>query len=338
MASRCEKENRPRTIVYVLMNSHILRTLSKSITLLSTLALGVSLTACGSPTNPTPSEKQTDTSESSIKGAALVGVTAEGQPGQKPTITFKTPFKVTDKSSVVLQEGDGENIKAGDRLCVRSIAISAKDGKELDSTWEKGEPDCQIVVDRKTYPAFYDKFLKMKVNGTIGIGIDDNTSADKKSNSYIMALTVVSKSKALTRATGKPVSDIPADLPKVTLDEHGKPSLHLNGYQPSGKLVAQPLIKGSGPAVKGTQSVSVQYTGWLASNGKQFDSSWDRGEPADFSLDGVVKGWKEGLTNQTVGSQVLIVIPPELGYGAQQQKEIPANSTLIFVVDILSAY
>ncbi|BDR54053.1 peptidylprolyl isomerase [Bombiscardovia apis] len=321
------------------MNSHNFRPILKGVALLSTLALGMSLASCGNPPNPTPSQMKSDSNQSTKKGPALIGVTAEGKLGQKPKINFKTPFKVTDKSSAVLQEGDGEALKDGDRLCVRSVAVSAKDGKELDSTWEKGEPDCQIVVNEKSYPAYYDQFIKMKVNGTIGVGIDDNTAANKDTNSYIMALTVVSKSKALTRAEGKAVTDIPSNLPKITLDSTGKPSIDLNGYQPpAGRLVVQPLIKGDGPEVKSTQSVSAHYTGWLASDGKQFDSSWDKGQPADFSLDGVVKGWKEGLSGQTVGSQVLLVIPPELGYGKEAKSGIPANSTLIFVVDILSAY
>jgi peptidylprolyl isomerase len=320
------------------MNSNLLKTICKGTALVSTLALGITLTACGVLTNPTPSEQADSSSSSAGKENALVGVTAEGKPGEKPKISFKTPLSVKDKSSAILQEGDGEKLEDGDRLCVRSVAVSAKDGKEIDSTWGKGEPDCQIVVNNKTYPAYYDEFIKMKVHGTIGVGVSDNTTADKDKTSYVMALTVISKSKAITRADGTKVENIPSNLPQVTLDDKGKPSLHLNNYKPSGGMVIQPLIKGNGPNVTSTQSVSVQYTGWLASDGKQFDSSWDKGEPIDFGLDAVIKGWKDGLTGQPVGSQVLLVIPPELAYGSQARPGIPADSTLIFVVDILSAY
>ena len=68
----------------------------------------------------------------------------------------------------------------------------------------------------------------------------------------------------------------------------------------------------------------MNYTGWLW-DGTQFDSSWDRGEPATFALTGVIAGWTQGLVGQTVGSQVLLVIPPDLGYGDQASETIPAG-------------
>ena len=70
-----------------------------------------------------------------------------------------------------------------------------------------------------------------------------------------------------------------------------------------------------------------------------FDSSWSRGAPATFSIGtgGVIPGWDKGLVGKKVGSRVLLVVPPADGYGAQAQGKIPANSTLVFVVDILDA-
>ena len=123
----------------------------------------------------------------------------------------------------------------------------------------------------------------------------------------------------------------------VLCTEDGKPSIDMNGYKGSDSLISQDLIKGKGAVVKDTQSVVAHYTGWLL-DGTQFDSSWDRGQSSAFSLDSVIKGWKQGLAGHTVGSQVLLVVPPSLGYGNKDQEKIPANSTLVFVVDILAAY
>ena len=269
----------------------------------------------------------------------MQGVSASGKLGSKPDISFKTPFKVENQTHQVIQNGDGEVIRDGDRVCTRSLALDAKTGKVINSTWDQSSPECSIVISKKSIPAYYDTFKGLKVNSTVAVGIDESGSGSSKATeSYIMALTFVSRSKNLTRAQGQKVTDLPSDLPKISLDDKGKPSLDLNGYQPKGGLVVQPLIKGKGAKVGQHQSVSANYTGWLASDGKQFDSSWDRGQASDFSLDQVVKGWQQGLAGQTVGSQVLLVIPPELGYGSQKQQSIPANSTLIFVVDILAAY
>ena len=295
---------------------------------MTALALCLGLSACGG-----------ESDGGGHSGDTMQGVSASGKPGSKPDISFKTPFKVENQTHQVIQEGNGEVIRDGDRVCTRSLALDAKTGKVINSTWDKSSPECSIVISRKSIPAYYDTFKGLKVNSTVAVGIDESGSGNSQAtDSYIMALTFVSRSKNLTRAQGQKVTDLPSDLPRISLDDKGKPSLDLNGYKPKAGLVVQPLIKGRGAKVGEHQSVSANYTGWLASDGKQFDSSWDRGQASDFSLDQVVKGWQQGLAGQTVGSQVLLVIPPELGYGSQKQQSIPANSTLIFVVDILAAY
>ena len=296
--------------------------------IMTALALCLGLSACGGRSDG-----------GSHSGDTMQGVSASGKLGSKPDISFKTPFKVENQTHQVIQEGNGEVIRDGDRVCTRSLALDAKTGKVINSTWDKSSPECSIVISKKSIPAYYDTFKGLKVNSTVAVGIDESGSGSSQAtDSYIMALTFVSRSKDLTRAQGQKVTDLPNDLPKISLDDKGKPSLDLNGYKPEAGLVVQPLIKGKGAKVGQHQSVSANYTGWLASDGKQFDSSWDRGQASDFSLDQVVKGWQQGLAGQTVGSQVLLVIPPDLGYGSQKQQSIPANSTLIFVVDILAAY
>lgn len=313
--------------------------LFKAVTAVCTMALCIGVSACGSNSD-TKSAKSDSTSSSSSKKTnmhQIAGVTAKGELGKKPTISFKTPMTVEDNSYVVLQKGDGAQIEDGDRVCSQGIAVSVKDGSELASTWEKNTPDCSTVVtsDTSQMPEDYYKIFKsLKINSTVAFGVNDSNSS---STSYLMVLTLVSKSKDLKKATGEKVADVPANLPKVTLAKNGKPSIDMNGYKGSDSLVSQDLIKGKGAVVKDTQTVVAHYTGWLL-DGTQFDSSWDRGQSSTFSLDGVIKGWKQGLAGHTVGSQVLLVVPPSLGYGDKEQEKIPANSTLVFVVDILAAY
>lgn len=83
-------------------------------------------------------------------------------------------------------------------------------------------------------------------------------------------------------------------------------------------------------------TVSVNYTGWT-SDGTKFDSSFDRGQPADFQLSGVVPGFGEGILSMRVGGERKLIIPPKLGYADQppQGSGIPANATLVFVVDLI---
>ncbi|MFD0346804.1 FKBP-type peptidyl-prolyl cis-trans isomerase [Kitasatospora aburaviensis] len=99
------------------------------------------------------------------------------------------------------------------------------------------------------------------------------------------------------------------------------------------------LIKGEGKQVKAGQTLVVQYTGVLWSNGQQFDSSWSHGgaQALQIGTGSVIEGWDKGLVGQTVGSRVELVVPPALGYKDQAQGAVPANSTLVFVIDILEA-
>jgi peptidylprolyl isomerase len=84
--------------------------------------------------------------------------------------------------------------------------------------------------------------------------------------------------------------------------------------------------------------VSVQYVGVNFSNGQQFDASWDSGQPFEFPLGGgsVIPGWDQGVEGMKVGGRRELIIPPDLGYGAQgQPPDIPPNETLVFVIDLL---
>jgi FKBP-type peptidyl-prolyl cis-trans isomerase len=95
------------------------------------------------------------------------------------------------------------------------------------------------------------------------------------------------------------------------------------------------LIQGNGPKPSAQDTVRVHYKGTLI-NGTEFDSSYSRGEPIEFPLNGVIKGWTEGLQLMSTGSTYRLFIPSDLAYGAQSPSQlIPPNSTLIFEVELL---
>ncbi len=93
---------------------------------------------------------------------------------------------------------------------------------------------------------------------------------------------------------------------------------------------------GTGASPRMDQQVTVHYTGKLASNGTVFDSSVQRGQPATFAMTGVIKGFSEGLLTMKVGGKRTVFIPAALGYGARVQGPIPANSDLIFELELIA--
>ena len=104
-------------------------------------------------------------------------------------------------------------------------------------------------------------------------------------------------------------------------------------------LVTKDLVPGTGQTVKAGQTVTVNYVGVLYKTGKEFDSSWKTGQPATFPLTagGVIQGWVQGIPGMKVGGRRELIIPASLAYGkAGRPPTIPANSPLVFVVDLLS--
>jgi len=104
-----------------------------------------------------------------------------------------------------------------------------------------------------------------------------------------------------------------------------------------GSLVSQDLVIGTGATAATGDTVTVNYVGTLT-DGSKFDSSYDRNQPFTFKLGAgqVIAGWDQGVVGMRVGGKRRLTIPPNLGYGSQRNGPIPASSTLIFEIELLS--
>jgi len=121
-------------------------------------------------------------------------------------------------------------------------------------------------------------------------------------------------------------------------DMDSKPAVAIPAGDPPADLQIEDLEIGEGDEAKAGNDVLVHYVGVAWSDGKQFDSSWDRGQPAEFpvGVGQLIKGWDEGLVGVPVGSRVQLDIPAELAYGENATGGRPAGD-LRFVVDVLAA-
>lgn len=136
-------------------------------------------------------------------------------------------------------------------------------------------------------------------------------------------------------ADGVPQYNDRRGMPSVVLAPDGRPGIIVPDTAPPADLAVEVLKKGDGPVVGDTDNIRINYTGLTWGSHEAFDSTWEKGASAAVTLDSVVPGFAQALKGQTVGSQILVVIPPALGYGDKASASIPAGSTLVFVIDVL---
>jgi peptidylprolyl isomerase len=121
-------------------------------------------------------------------------------------------------------------------------------------------------------------------------------------------------------------------------DTSVKPVIDKPSGSPPRRLVKEDIVKGKGKAAKAGDRITVQYVGVSFSTGRQFDASWDRGQPFGFFLGAgeVIPGWDQGIVGMKQGGRRKLTIPPEQAYGAQgSPPDIAPNETLVFVVDLV---
>jgi len=303
-------------------------------------------TSCGddNSSKSTTTEKGSKSTAPSAKGAseagapavpeecaAAAGSDAAKEIEQRGKPTAKVPPGTDPVDDVV---GTGDAVIDGGSVKIQYVLAKA-DGTQVESSWEQG--GAQTVPLTKVFPGFAKDMAGMKVGGRrtlvapasdvfgaklpTGVAATDNVV-------FVVDLESVSKDaggadakaddKALAEAKqrGEPKVEVPKPLPK--------------------ELTVTDDVVGTGAVVCPGATVVAHYTGVDASSGEVFDSSWKKGDPATFPLDGVIKGWSQGLVGMKVGGRRTLVIPGELAYG-KNDKDTKGKPTgdLVFVVDLV---
>ena len=273
-------------------------------------------------------------------------VTVTGAAGERPVVTVNAPFDVKTSTVDVINAGKGVKAAKGSTITFDYVLVNGRTGQEIETSF--GTEPVSLVLDPKQAEPTLVKSLIGTPTGSrvlVAIAPKDGLAKAASSNDPTIQkddtlLFLFDVRQALKRATGDKVAPV-AGLPTVKLATNGAPTITMPKTDAPTSLVAQPLIKGNGPVVTAGQKINVHYKGALWRDGTVFDSSWKRGKSITFPIGSgdVIAGWDEGLVGQTVGSQVLLVVPPDKGYGAngQPQVGIKGTDTMVFVVDILGA-
>ena len=292
-----------------------------------------------SPTEETPA----GTVGSQQDRDVLAAIEVSGDLGAAPTVTFTPEIVLTAPAAVVASEGEGAELVEGQTITLDFAVYGGDDVTPLGSSWADGAPTTIILGDPTYYAELNGVLAGQRIGARVILGLPGNVGATAE-ESYPATLMVIEVTDAkdtpepLERAEGTAVEPA-AGLPVVTLADNGEPTIEVpaDAVEPT-ELVVQPLIQGAGAAVEAGQVVTFHYSGWLW-DGTSFDSSWGKGTPftTQIGVGSLIDGWDSGLLGQTVGSQVLLVVPSDLGYGDAGSATIPGGATLIFVVDILAA-
>ncbi|MEV4799796.1 FKBP-type peptidyl-prolyl cis-trans isomerase [Nonomuraea sp. NPDC049421] len=308
----------------------------RALAVLAAVPLILFAAACGSD----------DGSGTTASTGGSSGVKVAGNVGAKPTVTFPSGTPATTSSYEVIQPGDGTGVKAGDRVIVNLTVYNwdGKDNKVQGSSYDTKAPET-IAVNEQLPQVLQEGFTKVKGGGRLmavlaNDAVQGQQQAAPAEPTKVFVFDVVGTRPApLKAATGTETKESIKGVEVVNPGGEKAPTLTTKTKEKAPKdLVVKTLITGTGEKVTANQTLSVHYTGKIWGTDKQFDSSWERGEPAEFPLGQVIQGWQKGLVDVPVGSRVMMSIPPEMGYGSQEQQGIPANSTLVFVVDVLGAY
>ena len=294
------------------------------------------LTACGGqePAAPEP------TSQSAGDTAKFDSLKLTDNGDKKaPKVEFTKPLEVTEPTVKVVTEGGGDRVKANQIAEISVLALNAKDGSTLDDGFSRAPQSFELTDEVKTSsPIIYNAFVGAKIGSQLALAAPAQAASQGAAAQPAQLLIIkVISAKDLPGVLSKEETDkLDKDgkLPKVTFSDKGVPSASIPKTDAPSGLAVKVLSEGSGDKVAATDTIEANYTGWRWDDGKEFESTFAKNQPATFPLTGVIKGWTLGLTDQKVGSKVLLTIPTDLAYGKNAAAEGKPAGPLVFVVEI----
>jgi peptidylprolyl isomerase len=279
-------------------------------------------------------------------------VTATGLFGAAPQVTFPAQRAATKLYVKTLIQGDGAKLTSSDGLIAKYVAYvwSGETHKLLGSSYTTGTPSLFVG---KLLPGLEKALAGQRAGSRVlavippadGFGMSGDPKQGVGASDTLVFVVDMGSIFSTAGIPGTRASTAGGALPTVTPPAPGStagPTITIPSQAtPPGTLQAKTLIQGSGAVVKKGDNIAVQYTGVIWRTGQVFQSSWTQRAPLTTPIgEGqVIKGWDTGLVGQTVGSRVLLVIPPADAYGSTGSSTVGIKSgdTLVFVVDILAA-
>ena len=308
-----------------------------ALSVLPLLLLGVA--ACG--------ESGSEGGSESAGGEAIDGVEVSGEFGSAPKVSVEEPLEVQSTEKEVVIEGDGQVVEEGGIASIHLQVISGKTGKKTVGTYEQGTPLTGTMAPGEIFPAVVDGVVGEPVGSRVAVAATPEDAFGAQGaqqygitpdETVVFVIDVVSV--PLSGPEGDEV-EVPESAPDIVEDGEGnvtKLTFEDAPKKPADKLQVIPVIEGDGEPVEKGDSVTFDYLGQIYGTETIFDQSYTDA-PRTFSVGtgNLIKAWDEGLIGVKTGSRVMIIAPPEFGYGAggNPQAKIKGTDTLVFVIDVL---
>lgn len=305
--------------------------------LLIPVVLAFGLSSCGD-----------DEAESSEAAGGLGAVTIEGDLGEAPEVTWDGKMEVDEITSEVVIEGDGEEVADGDQVLSHVWIGNGYTEEEAFSSYANGAAELVTVDESTLSKVFLEGIEGHTIGSRVAVAAPAADAFGEQGNPQLnignkdTVLVVVDLVSGVLEEPAGAESDAPAWAPEI-VEKDGLPTGFdfAKAPEPSAKLRSATLVEGEGAEVEKGQTIVVNYLGQVYGGKKPFDESYSKGAPVSFGIGtgSVIKGWDQTLVGATIGSRVLMAIPPDLGYGEQGNSGagIKGTDTLYFVVDILAA-
>lgn len=300
------------------------------------LATAVALAGCSTPSpesTPDPDAAPAVDVCGAPEGDAARAVSVSGEVGALPTVEFEPGLEVTETERVVLAQG--AEVAAGAAVGVAYALYNGATGEELETYgYADGEPPTSFRADTAIVAVGFAKTLGCLGPGSRAVGVipaDEGFGAAGtqlglgEDDALVFVIDVLEDQSPTEWTT---------DLPEIGGTDDA-PVLTIAAAPAKTDLELTVLREGDGAVVGAADEVTVDYLGVEWETGEVFDSSFERGQPATFSVQGVVAGFSAALIGQKVGSRVLVTMPPSLGYGGSPGHALE-KSTLVFLIDIVS--
>ncbi|MEU6385338.1 FKBP-type peptidyl-prolyl cis-trans isomerase [Streptomyces bauhiniae] len=317
----------------------------------------VTLAGCGdgdsksSKASASPSPSASSPPPPKIVEGPLPAITAGTKFGEKPTVAKGSGDPSKDLAVRTVIAGNGRTVAENDFIKANYLGQIWSSGKVFDSSYDRSPLVLQLaqgsIIDGWRYALTGKKIgsrVEIAVPPTWGYGPSGNEQAGiKGTDTLVFVIDLLDSFNTKSSAKGKEVPQTDAALPKVATNTDGSlPKVTLPKSDPPKKLVSNYVLEGDGDEVTKKQAILCQFQGLEWQGGRTFQKTYGSGRLSQFSveqMEQVVKGLAQGVTGKKVGSRVLIVVPPDLGYGDNPPSGsgIKKGATLVFTVDILAA-